>query len=104
MSSSATKKDLTFQPSRCIIITHLPVAQLDSASDSDSEGRRFESCWAGQKNTDGDKVPIGVLLSFPPRIRTSCCCKATAIICALPSNITLAQIMRANTGSESVRL
>ena len=29
--------------------THLPVAQLDSASDSDSEGQRFESAWAGQK-------------------------------------------------------
>ena len=26
---------------------HLPVAQLDSASDSDSEGRRFESCRVG---------------------------------------------------------
>ena len=29
--------------------TYLPVAQLDSASDSDSEGRRFESFRAGQK-------------------------------------------------------
>ena len=28
---------------------YLPVAQLDSASDSDSEGRRFESFRAGQK-------------------------------------------------------
>ena len=28
---------------------YLPVAQLDSASDSDSEGRRFESCRVGQK-------------------------------------------------------
>ena len=27
---------------------YLPVAQLDSASDSDSEGRRFESCRVGQ--------------------------------------------------------
>ena len=59
----ADKKDLTFCTPRCIIITHLPVAQLDSASDSDSEGRRFESFRAGQKNTDGDFVPIGVLLS-----------------------------------------
>ena len=31
--------------------TQLPVAQLDSASDSDSEGPRFESARAGQKNT-----------------------------------------------------
>ena len=29
----------------------LPVAQLDSASDSDSEGRRFKSFRAGQKNS-----------------------------------------------------
>ena len=29
-------------------IKYLPVAQLDSASDSDSEGRRFESFRAGQ--------------------------------------------------------
>ena len=28
---------------------YLPVAQLDSASDSDSEGRRFESFRVGQK-------------------------------------------------------
>ena len=28
---------------------YLPMAQLDSASDSDSEGQRFESAWAGQK-------------------------------------------------------
>ena len=30
-------------------LTNLPVAQLDSASDSDSEGRRFESYRVGQK-------------------------------------------------------
>ncbi len=30
---------------------HLPVAQLDSASDSDSEGQRFESARAGQSKT-----------------------------------------------------
>ena len=29
---------------------YLPVAQLDSASDSDSEGQRFESARAGQMN------------------------------------------------------
>ena len=33
------------------IVFYLPVAQLDSASDSDSEGRRFESCRAGQQKT-----------------------------------------------------
>ena len=35
-----------------IIHTYLPVAQLDSASDSDSEGRRFKSCRAGQKQKE----------------------------------------------------
>ena len=30
-------------------VIYLPVAQLDSASDSDSEGRRFKSFRAGQK-------------------------------------------------------
>ena len=30
---------------------NLPVAQLDSASDSDSEGQRFESVRVGQKST-----------------------------------------------------
>lgn len=30
---------------------HLPVAQLDRARDSDSRGRRFESCRAGHKRT-----------------------------------------------------
>ena len=30
-------------------ISYLPVAQLDSASDSDSEGRRFESFRVGQE-------------------------------------------------------
>ena len=32
-----------------IIALYLPVAQLDSARDSDSRGRRFESCRVGQK-------------------------------------------------------
>ena len=63
-SSTATKKDLTFPPPRCIIITHLPVAQLDSASDSDSEGRRFESCWAGQKDTKGTLSPSCLFVLF----------------------------------------
>ena len=33
------------------VLKNLPVAQLDSASDSDSEGRRFESFRVGQLNT-----------------------------------------------------
>lgn len=46
------EKHFTFEK-RCAILhkhlnKHLPVAQLDSASDSDSEGRRFESCRVGQ--------------------------------------------------------
>ena len=45
------EKHFTFEK-RCVILfrhqkSHLPVAQLDSASDSDSEGRRFESCRVG---------------------------------------------------------
>ena len=55
---------------------HLPVAQLDSASDSDSEGRRFESCRVGQKT---EHTPQGSVLRFlpyppanlPPRLRGS---------------------------------
>ncbi len=38
---------------------YLPVAQLDSASDSDSEGRRFESYRVGQK----EAIKISPLLS-----------------------------------------
>ena len=41
-------------------VTFLPVAQLDSASDSDSEGRRFESFRVGQKR----EPPQGVVLFF----------------------------------------
>ena len=33
---------------------NLPVAQLDSASDSDSEGRRFKSCRVGQNKKRED--------------------------------------------------
>ena len=36
-------------------IRFLPVAQLDSASDSDSEGQRFESAWVGQKINTGHR-------------------------------------------------
>ena len=38
---------------------YLPVAQLDSASDSDSEGRRFESCRVGQ--TDSPRLLAGAV-------------------------------------------
>ena len=37
-------------------VIYLPVAQLDSASDSDSEGRRFESYRVGQNKTDSLRV------------------------------------------------
>ena len=43
---------------------YLPVAQLDSASDSDSEGRRFESCRVGQKN---NRYPLWVAVVFSVR-------------------------------------
>ena len=38
-------------------VKYVPVAQLDRVSDSDSEGRRFESCRAYQK----EAVPNGRL-------------------------------------------
>ena len=41
---------------------YLPVAQLDSASDSDSEGQRFESVRVGQ-NKAGGTVPPALFLS-----------------------------------------
>ena len=40
---------VTKDTSRALKLIFLPVAQLDSASDSDSEGRRFESYRVGQK-------------------------------------------------------
>ena len=44
-----------------VTIKHLPVAQLDSASDSDSEGRRFESFRVGQAK----KPPDGGFFAWP---------------------------------------
>ena len=43
----------------------LPVAQLDSASDSDSEGQRFESVRVGQKVKEGGSPPFFTFLSYP---------------------------------------
>ena len=40
------------------------MAQLDSASDSDSEGRRFESCRVGQKDTRKRSVQNSVACVF----------------------------------------
>ena len=37
---------------------NLPVAQLDSASDSDSEGQRFESVRVGQNKAGGQSPPV----------------------------------------------
>lgn len=57
-ASKKFSKSIAFRPGLCYNISalrdsqrHLPVAQLDSASDSDSEGRRFESFRVGQKHT-----------------------------------------------------
>ena len=47
----ATMADEGSNPLDSDTLEYLPVAQLDSASDSDSEGRRFESFRAGQKNS-----------------------------------------------------
>ena len=44
-------------------VIYLPVAQLDSASDSDSEGRRFKSFRAGQTEQGAAQLcPVLVLL------------------------------------------
>ena len=42
-------KNLDFFSALCYNIEYLPVAQLDSASDSDSEGQRFKSVRVGHK-------------------------------------------------------
>ena len=44
---------------------NLPVAQLDSASDSDSEGQRFESVRVGQKVKEGGLAPFFNFLNYP---------------------------------------
>ena len=44
--------------------TDLPVAQLDSASDSDSEGQRFESVRVGQRIDRGARLPC-LFFSYP---------------------------------------
>ena len=63
------EKHFTFEKSCAILIKHqnghLPVAQLDSASDSDSEGRRFESCRVGQNRGVPRKGDAPVLV-YPP--------------------------------------
>ena len=81
------------------IKVHLPVAQLDSASDSDSEGRRFKSYRAGQRNPNG---------TCPVRVSFSCNMDAEPLGVA-PQHLKFARyrrtpvshsIMRANAGSE----
>ena len=49
-------------------ISYLPVAQLDSASDSDSEGRRFESFRVGQEK---DPTFVGSFSCLCERVRPS---------------------------------
>ena len=81
------EKHFTFEK-RCAILhkhlnKHLPVAQLDSASDSDSEGRRFESCRVGQK---GASPPcVGAPLFALPSGRT-CRRACAASRSSLPAN------------------
>ena len=77
------------------------MAQLDSASDSDSEGRRFESFRAGQRRPTRT-LSLSVFFLLFHGFRTSCCCFATAIICAILPHFGLVQIKRANIGSESL--
>ena len=50
-------------------IKYLPVAQLDSASDSDSEGRRFESYRVGQKTKNERRGCSFFIFCLSQRIR-----------------------------------
>ena len=43
---------------------HLPVAQLDSALDSDSKGQRFESARAGHEKALATQVLFQLYLPF----------------------------------------
>ena len=47
-----------------MIALYLPVAQLDSARDSDSRGRRFESCRVGQKEKSRKRLFLFVLFTL----------------------------------------
>ena len=51
-------------------IKYLPVAQLDSASDSDSEGHRFESVRVGQKISGDARRPLMFFRSIQSVKRT----------------------------------
>ncbi len=72
-----SKKGLQFTGDCGIIPMFLPVAQLDSASDSDSEGRRFESFRVGQtQRAPLLRCPLGLTCSeaeklLKPRSRRS---------------------------------
>ena len=81
------------------LLIYLPVAQLDSASDSDSEGRRFESFRVGQKKGIASRYPlfwfIGEVRSF---VEVPSNEKVAALLAALP-----AHAMRGR-GSESFRV
>ena len=61
---SGQKYDIIERSKRKMRLLHkyLPVAQLDSASDSDSEGQRFESVRVGQTNNRGACPPVFCLL------------------------------------------
>ena len=53
------------------IQSFLPVAQLDRATDSDSVGRRFESCRVGQ--TQGDTTWCPLVFCLPDWYREAVC-------------------------------
>ena len=54
-------------------LSYLPVAQLDSASDSDSEGQRFESVRVGQNQRAGVfPCPLILVCSLDLSISSVC--------------------------------
>ena len=80
---------------------NLPVAQLDRATDSDSVGRRFESCRVGQKNAGGFILPA-VFLFIRLVQRTYVRCLAS--LRSKPCEASLRRVrLRARLGSESCR-
>ena len=63
LHSNTGNNQISFLPERQTLNTEhqrlfLPVAQLDSASDSDSEGRRFKSYRVGQKRRTSFAEPF----------------------------------------------
>ena len=69
-------------------ILYLPVAQLDSASDSDSEGQRFESVRVGQNKARGQGPPCFVFVYSYGQEK----CYATRSVCKSSESVRVGQV------------